>query len=98
MWCRLTFVKFDPNKLDEGRRLFEEVGIPVIKTQKGNIDVLLLESANELGEAIALTSWETKEDADAYESSGTYRELVSKIIHTHVRQPMLKQYEVKHKR
>jgi len=97
MWCRLTFVKFDPAKLEEGRKIFMEVHVPAVKKQKGNIDVYLMESASEPGEGISFTSWESKKDGDAYEKSGVYRELVNGIVHLHVRQPKLMEYEVKTK-
>jgi quinol monooxygenase YgiN len=95
MWCRLTFVKFDPEKMDEGRKIFYDLHAPTVKKEKGNIDCYLMESVDEPGEGISFSSWETKEDGDAYEAKGTYKMLVGTIIHTHVREPKLKQYEVK---
>jgi heme-degrading monooxygenase HmoA len=80
--------------MDEGRRIYNEIVAPTAKKQKGNIDCFLLESVDEPGEGISYNSWKTKEDADAYETSGVYHELTSKIIHTMVRQPRLKQYKV----
>lgn len=95
MWCRLTFVKIHPEKIEELRRIFDEEVVPVVKKQKGNIEVFLAESAEVLGDGISFTSWETKQDADAYQASGTYKELVDKCIPTHISPPKLVEYEVK---
>jgi heme-degrading monooxygenase HmoA len=68
--------------------------IPVVKSQKGNIGIWLLEPTNESDDYISLTEWTSKADADAYESSGTYRTLVDKIKDMYVSKPVLKTYNV----
>ena len=95
MWVRLTFVKIKPEKLDECRRIMIDEIIPIVKAQKGNIDCCLLESVDEKGDAISYSSWESKEDGDAYEASGTYEEMVNMVRHTHVGPTTLKTYEDK---
>ena len=95
MWVRLTTVKVQPDKVDELRRIYYEEIVPAVKARKGHVDVYLLEPAEE-GEAfISLNAWETKEDGDEYESSGTYAELVNMVRHTFAGPPTLKSYEVK---
>ncbi len=71
MWVRLTSVKIKPEKMDDCRGIMIEEIIPIVKAQKGNIDCCLLESVEERGDAISYSSWETKEDGDSYEASGT---------------------------
>ena len=44
---------------------------------------------------ISYNSWESKADGDAYESSGTFAEMLEKVKHTLAGQPMVKSYEVK---
>ena len=39
---------------------------------------MLLEPVDGSGEFISFTSWQDKADADVYESSGKYKELVAK--------------------
>ena len=95
MWVRLTFVEVRRDKLDELRKIYYEELVPAAKGQKGFKDAFLMESVGEEGEVISLTAWDTKENGDAYESSGTYAELVNKVRHTFAGPPTLKSYEVK---
>jgi len=95
MWVRLTFAKIQPDKMDEFRKIYNEEVVPIIKAQKGNVDVFMMESVDEEGEGISLTSWDSKEDGDRYEASGTYGELVNKVRHMFAGPPTLKSYEVK---
>ena len=95
MWVRLTFAKIQPDKMDEFRKIYNEELVPIIKAQKGNVDVFVMESVDEEGEGISLTSWDSKEDGDKYEASGTYVEMVNKVRHTFASPPTLKSYEVK---
>lgn len=95
MWVRLTFGKIQLDKLDELRRIYYEEIVPAAKAQKGLKDVFLLESVDEEGEVISLTAWDSKEDGDRYEASGTYAKLMNKVKHTFAGPPTLKSYEVK---
>jgi heme-degrading monooxygenase HmoA len=95
MWVRLTFVKIQPDKLDEVRRIYYDDIVPTVKAQKGNIDIFLLEPVGEDEEFISLTSWDSKENGDAYETSGTYPEMVNKVKKGFAGPPTLKSYEVK---
>ena len=95
MWVRLTFVKLQPDKLDEHRMICYEQIVPVVKAQPGNIDIFELESVEEAGEIISLTSWESKEAWEAYETTGKYAEMVNKVRHTFAGPPEAKSYEVK---
>ena len=95
MWVRLTFAKIQPDKMDEFRKIYNEELVPTIKAQKGNVDVFFMESVDEEGEGFSFTSWDSKEDGDRYEASGTYGEMVNKVRHTFAGPPTLKSYEVK---
>ncbi len=95
MWVRLTFVKMQPDKVDEARKIFYEELVPTVKAQKGNIDMLMMEPVDENEEFISLTSWDNKANGDAYESSGTYLEMVDKVKFAFAEAPTLKSYEVK---
>lgn len=95
MWVRLTFAKIQLDKMDEFRKIYNEELVPIIKAQKGNVDVFMMESVDEEGEGISLTSWDSKEDGDRYEASGTYGEQVNKVRHMFAGPPTLKSYEVK---
>ena len=95
MWIRLIEVKIQPDKLDEIRKIYNEEIVPTVKTQKGNVDMFLMESMDREGEVISFTSWESQEDGDAYEGSGTYVEMVNKVKHTFANTPTLWSYDVK---
>ncbi|MFX1478653.1 MAG: antibiotic biosynthesis monooxygenase family protein [Promethearchaeota archaeon] len=95
MWVRITYGKIQPDKMDEFRKIYNEEIVPVVKKQKGIIDVYWMEDTEVLGDGISLTSWDTKENGEIYESSGTYQEMVNKVKHTFVEPPTLKSFEVK---
>ena len=95
MWIRLIEVKIQPDKQDEIRKIYNEEIVPTMKAQKGNVDVFLMESMDREGQVISFTSWESQEDGDAYEASGTYVEMVNKVKHTFAGMPTLWSYDVK---
>jgi quinol monooxygenase YgiN len=95
MWIRLIEVKIQSDKLDEARTIYNEEITPTVKTQKGNVDMFLMESMDRENEVVSFTSWDNQEDGDAYEASGTYVEMVNKVKHTFVGSPTLWSYDVK---
>ena len=94
MFARLTYLSIQTEYLDEVKKIYNEEIIPVVKSQKGNIGIWLLEPTNSEDEFISLTEWISKADADAYESSGTYRTLVDKVKDRYKNKPVLKTYNV----
>lgn len=95
MWVRIIEVRIQTDKMDEFRKIYNEEIVPVVKAQKGNTDVFLMESQDRPGQIISFTSWESQEVGDAYERSGTYVKMVNKVKHTFVGMPTLWSYEVK---
>ncbi len=95
MFVRMTYTKVDPSMVDETRDFYngEEVS-GVIRQQQGYRFNYLLESVDSPGEAISMTAWDSREDAEAYEQSGTYQELIGKFRQFFVEPPELKTYEV----
>jgi len=55
----------------------------------------MLESVDAPGDSISLTAWDSQEDAEAYEQSGTYKELVDKIRNYITAPPEFSTYEVR---
>ena len=43
MWVRLTFVKLQPDKLDETMKIYYGEIVPTVNAQKGIIDTCLME-------------------------------------------------------
>ena len=96
VWVRLTYVKVDPANGDEVRDLYNSDEISgVISQQKGHRFHHLLESLDAPGETISLTAFDSQEDAEAYEQSGTYKELVDKVRNYLTAPPELRTYEVR---
>jgi len=94
MFARLTFISVQPESIDELKRIYNEEVVRVVKSQKGNIGVWLLEPTDRADDFISLTEWRSEAEANAYESSGTYRELVNKLKDKYKSKPVLKTYNV----
>ena len=92
MFVRLTYVNFLPDKLDEAKRIYNSEIIPVVKQQKGNLDCRLLEPVDKAEDYISMTVWDSREDADAYQSSGVYKQQVDRIRSSFSKEPVLKVY------
>jgi heme-degrading monooxygenase HmoA len=94
MFIRLTFFDFQLQHLDEVKRIFNEEVVPVVKTQKGNLGIWLLEPTSPMDQYISLTEWTSEVDAQTYQSSGTYKQLVDKLKDKYRTNPVLKTYNV----
>ena len=92
MVVRLTRFNLSPEKAGEAKRIYYQEVVPEIKKQKGNTNVMLLEPTDGSNEYISVTVWEDKTDAEAYESSGKYKEMVDKIKGLLTDQPILRTY------
>ena len=92
MVVRLTFCKFLPDKIVEARRIYNEEIIPVVKKQKGNLRIFLLEPVDTADDFISVTEWKSKEDAEAYNKSGLYKSLVNKLEKVFMKQPTIRVY------
>ena len=68
--------------MEEFRRIYETVIKPEIQKVKGCRYVYLTGSMKNPDQVISLTIWDTKEDADAYEHSGVFTQLVKQVEHT----------------
>ena len=94
MIARLTFFNAHPKDVEELKKMYHEQIVPVIRAQKGNLGSWLLEPMNEKDQFISLSEWISSADADAYESSGTYKELVNKVKSKFQGESTLKVYNI----
>jgi quinol monooxygenase YgiN len=92
MFVRLTFCKFAPQSIEEAKRIFMKDVVPVVRNQKGNANIRLLEPTDLSNDFISMTEWETQADAEAYGKSGTYKQLVSLLSSYFTEAPVLKTY------
>ena len=97
MFVRMTFTQSDPASAEAVRALYyrDEVS-GVLARQRGHRFHYLLESVDVPGESISVTAaWDSREDAEAYERSGTYEELVAKFRSFYTEPERLASYEVR---
>ena len=95
MFVRMTFTQSDPASAEAVRALYyrDEVW-GVLERQKGHRFHYLLESVDVAGEGVSVTAWDSREDAEAYERSGAYEELVAKFRNFYTAPARLASYEV----
>jgi heme-degrading monooxygenase HmoA len=96
VFVRMTFTQSDPESAEAVRALYyrDEVS-GVLARQKGHRFHHLLESVDVPGESISLTAWDSREDAEAYERSGAYEDLVAKFGNFSTGPARLASYEVR---
>ncbi|EQA35762.1 antibiotic biosynthesis monooxygenase [Leptospira inadai serovar Lyme str. 10] len=58
---------------------YEKEAIPMIRKAEGNISAALLQEKTAPDSFLAISVWQTEEDAVAYERSGLAQEMVNKI-------------------
>jgi heme-degrading monooxygenase HmoA len=92
MYVRLTSLSFLPGKAEEAKRIYNAELAPVVKQQKGNLDCKLLEPTDKANDYISMTTWESKEQADAYQASGVYSQLVDRVKEFYAKDPVLRVY------
>ena len=93
MLVRLTYLNALPERVEDIKKIYYGEIVPAVKKQPGCLDVMLLEPVNVAEEFISCTMWQTQADAEAYESSGTYQEMLDKVKGLLSKVPVLKSYE-----
>ena len=77
MFARTVSIHLKSNMLSEYNRTFDKDILPLLRKQKGFRDEITLSNPSSL-DAIAISLWETKADADAY-STSTYPEVLKTL-------------------
>ena len=93
MFARVTIIQVKSNKLDETIKIYEESVNPERKAQKGSRAAYLL-TDRKTGKGIAITLWDSEEDAIANEQSGYYQEQLNKFKDVFAAPPVREGYEV----
>jgi heme-degrading monooxygenase HmoA len=93
VYASVAVFRVRPGKTEEAVRIYLSSVLPAIRKQQGFQGVLALTN-HEIDEGYAITLWDTEDDAEAYESSGTYREQIAKFGSTLAEPPTRKIYEV----
>ena len=74
MFARNIFVHLKSNMLSDYTRTFEKDTLPLLRKQKGFRDEITVSNPSSL-DVIAISLWETRADAEAYNTS-TYPEVL----------------------
>jgi heme-degrading monooxygenase HmoA len=82
MYLRILSIKVKPGKMEEFRKIYIEEILPTLYDVKGCRYAFLTENIEEEHEAISVTIWDSKEDADEYESNMIFDTLKKRVEHT----------------
>src|SRR5260370_15997574 len=92
MFARSVSIHLKPNSVAEFTRTIEKEIIPLLRRQKGFQDEITLLAPAGL-EATAISLWDAKENADAY-NRGTYPEVQKALTKVVEGTPQVQTYEV----
>lgn len=92
MFARNVSMHLKPNSVAEFTRTIDQQIIPLLRKQKGFQDEIAFVAPGGL-EAIGISLWDQKEDADAY-NRGTYPEVLKALGKVVEGTPQVRTYEV----
>ena len=92
MFARIVSLQLKPNASKEFAQLLDEKFIPILRKQKGFKDEMLFIDPGG-PEVLAISLWESRENADAY-SRGTYPELLKMLGKVIESTPSVRTYEL----
>jgi heme-degrading monooxygenase HmoA len=82
MYVRIVSGKIKTDKMEEFREIYNNEILKELKTVKGFRNAFSTQSTEDSNEVFSITIWDSKEDADNYEKSGLYEQLVALVKHT----------------
>ena len=77
MFARNVAVHLKPNSLAEFTRIFDNEVLPILRKQTGFQDEITFVAPSEI-DVVAISLWDTKENAEAYNSAG-YPEVLKSL-------------------
>jgi heme-degrading monooxygenase HmoA len=82
MFARVVAVSIKPGKASEFTETIHDRIVPMLKDQRGFVNEILLVSDTEPDEILALSFWESQEDAERYthEKCPRIDELISHLV------------------
>jgi heme-degrading monooxygenase HmoA len=92
VYVRQVTAHLKPGKIDVLNQRLEHDVIPMLKTQKGFRDELSYFD-KEKEEAVAMSFWDTRQDAEAYQRE-TYPQVSKKLEDTIIGTPSVRVFEV----
>jgi heme-degrading monooxygenase HmoA len=82
LYVRIVSLSIQDGKVDEFKRMYTDEIIPALLSTQGCKYSYLTQSIQDDRAFISVTIWDSKKDADSYESSGRFNELIDKVSHT----------------
>jgi quinol monooxygenase YgiN len=82
LFIRIVSPQIREEKHEEFKNIYVNEILPALRQVKGCRYAYLTENAKEKNRIISLTIWDSKQDAEAYEQSGLFESLKTKIEHT----------------
>ncbi|MBD3414076.1 MAG: hypothetical protein GF421_06580 [Candidatus Aminicenantes bacterium] len=93
MYARLTSAQIKKEKIDEFTQIYKDSVVPAAKAQEGYRGSFVFQD-RDTGKGMAITLWETKENALANEESRYYQEQLAKFVTLFSQAPVRELYEV----
>ncbi len=93
MFARVTTLQFKKGKTEEGIGIFDLSVLPAAKTQKGYQGAYFL-ADREADRCIAVTFWDSADDAAANEENRYYQEQLVKFMNLYSAPPIREGYDV----
>ncbi len=90
MFARHVSMLLNPNSVSEFTKTIEQEILPLLRKQKGFQDLITFVTGRE---AIGISLWEQKENAEAY-NSGTYPEVLKALAKMVEGTPQVRTFEV----
>ena len=92
MFARIVSMHLKPNTTAEFTQTIEKRILPILRKQKGFRDEITFVAPNGM-EAVGISLWDTKEQADAYNSGG-YAEVMKELTNLVDGAPRIQTYDV----
>ncbi len=78
MHAGVVSVQFKPGKVEEAAQIYQDSVVPELRQMRGFEGGYVLTNA-ETGKGYIISLWESREDAEGFESSGAFREQAAKF-------------------
>jgi quinol monooxygenase YgiN len=82
LFIRIVSPQVREGEIGEFKRLYSEEVLPALRTVPGCRFAYLTENVSESNQFMSVTVWDSKQDAENYEASGLFGQLVDKFKHT----------------
>jgi quinol monooxygenase YgiN len=93
MWIRLGSFSVKPDQIELLVARYNDVAVPKVRAQPGNVACLLLEPADGESTFIAMTIWESRAAGEAYDASGAAAEVVGLVKEFFAGPPSLRSFQ-----